>query len=159
MARTKTVIKSKEDGIKKRTVVKTNKKGTTTTKESVRSKGKLLSKRKEKWKKDIGLSLKKTKGQGSKSKTTRKTKGDVYTEKTKFKTKGGKRGKVVTKEISGKKSKGTETYVLQKRKKANPDEKKATVGYYVGGGEGKRKTIAKSKTYDKSRSKMHKINR
>jgi hypothetical protein len=104
MARTKTVTKSKKDGVKKRTVTKSTKRGTT-TKSSVRSGGKTLSKSKEK-RKDGFLVLDKTKNQSKKIKSRRKVKGDVYSEKTTFKEKGQRKGKIKTKEISGKKSKG-----------------------------------------------------
>ena len=108
---------------------------------------------KEKWK-GGQLVLDKSKNKDTKSKYTRrrKVKGDVYTDKLKTKSKGQRASKTTTKEFSGKKSKGTDTYVLQKRKRSKTPrgtEKKAKVGYYVGSGTGKRKTIAKVKTRKK----------
>ena len=144
MARTKTVTKSKKDGIKKRTVTKSNKRGST-TKSSVRSGGKTLSKSKEK-RKDGFLVLDKTKNQSKKRIAKRKVKGDVYSEKITVKEKGQRKGKIKTKEISGKKSKGNETYVTQKRKRYSAGEKKAKLGHYVGSGtSGKRRTYSRVK--------------
>ncbi len=107
-------------------------------------------KAKEKWK-GGQLVLDKSKNKDTKSKYTRrrKVKGDVYTDKLKTKSKGQRASKTTTKEIAGKKSKGTDTYVLQKRKRSKTPrgtEKKAKVGYYVGSGTGKRKTINKVKS-------------
>ena len=144
MARTKTVTKSKKDGVKKRTVTKSTKRRTT-TKSSVRSGGKTLSKSKEK-RKDGFLVLDKTKNQSKKIKSRIKRKGDVYSDKTTFKEKGQRKGKIKTKEISGKKSKGNETYVTQKTKRYSAGEKKSKLGYYVGSGtSGKRRTYSRVK--------------
>ena len=156
MALTKTVTKSKKDGVKKRTVTKSNKRGTT-TKSSVRSGGKILSKSSEKRKgirapgKTEKVTIKNKRADGLKTKrvlkvkSTKSGKGTVYTDTKTTKKPSTKKSIIKTKELSGTKSKGNETYVTQKRKNRR-GEKKAKLGHYVGSGtSGKRRTYSKVK--------------
>lgn len=150
--KTKTITQENGKKVVRKTTTKTTKKGTK-TKSTTRVSGKLTNKVVEKRKTgevgDYKTVIKKRSGRGkdkvkttkiAKGKNVKDNEGGVYTDVYKKSSKGEKL-KIKSKALSGSKSKGTTTFYKQKVKEKG--KKTAKLGYYTGGGTGKRKTKVK----------------